>query len=339
MKTQSLLILTLASACLISCSKEKPVQEQQIAASEPVAASQAVVEDTSKQAFDIGTLPTIALDSSAYPFVQLPTLYEARDHKTLDYEKFYFAIHGKPTPLEGKLYRFGITTKNNETKFSDTLMLRSFQEGMQKLGAKELNNEQISYDLYDVIPDSVERNEANIGQITPTYGFKTKDGKTYIIQLSVNPPAVVVMEVKPFDFETQPVSAPATTVNESTNSKDLAKSIEDTGKATVHINFAVNDAKIEASSQSVIDEIAKLLHDNKNLKIAIQGHTDNTGTAQNNLKLSEKRAQSVRAALIEKSISADRLQAKGLGQAQPVASNESEDGKAQNRRVELIKIN
>lgn len=339
MKTKSLFILTLTSACLISCSKEKPVQEQQIAASEPVVASQAVVEDTSKQAFDIGTLPTIALDSSAYPFVQLPAMYAARDHKTIDFEKFYFAIHGQPTPLEGKLYTFGITTKNNETKFSDTLMIRSFQEEMQKLGAQKLNDQKIDFDLYSKNSDYIDRSFPNIARSTNTYGFKTKDGKTYIIQLGLNLPAVAVMEVKPFDIETQPVSAPPATENQSTNSKDLAKSIEDTGKATVQINFAVNDAKIESSSQQVIDEISKLLHDNKNLKIAIHGHTDNTGTAQNNLKLSEKRAQSVRAALIEKSVSADRLQAKGFGQDQPVVSNDTEDGKAQNRRVELIKIN
>lgn len=337
MKIKSLLILSLSSFCLISCAKEKPAPVDTHTSSEAVVASQPAVEEIDTTEFKVDTLPTIAVDSSAYPFIQLPTMYKTQDEQTVEFEKFYFGINGKPTALEGKLYTFGITTQNSETKFSDTLMIRSFQEQMQKLGAKKLNDQEVEYKLYEVIPDYVEKSFTNIGLPTHTYGFKTKDGKNYVIQLGLNGPAIAVMEVKPFDIETQAIVPSSTSA--STNSKDLAKSIADTGKATVHINFAVNDAKIEASSQSVIDEISKLLHDNKDLKIEIHGHTDNTGNAQNNLKLSEKRAQSVRAALIEKSIPADRLQAKGFGQNQPVASNDTEDGKAQNRRVELIKIN
>jgi outer membrane protein OmpA-like peptidoglycan-associated protein len=73
------------------------------------------------------------------------------------------------------------------------------------------------------------------------------------------------------------------------------------------------------------------------LKLRVEGHTDNQGSAAANQSLSEKRAQAVVAWLSAHDVPAGRLTAKGLGQAQPVADNSTEDGRAKNRRVELVK--
>jgi outer membrane protein OmpA-like peptidoglycan-associated protein len=72
-------------------------------------------------------------------------------------------------------------------------------------------------------------------------------------------------------------------------------------------------------------------------KVEIGGHTDNVGAADTNLALSQKRAESVRAALVERGIPTSRLAAKGYGDTAPVADNRSEEGRAKNRRVELVK--
>ena len=84
-----------------------------------------------------------------------------------------------------------------------------------------------------------------------------------------------------------------------------------------------------------LDRIVQLLKENATLKIEIIGHTDNVGKSSDNLKLSASRAQSVVAYLAARGIDPGRLIAKGLGDTQPVASNNTEAGRSQNRRTEL----
>jgi len=80
-----------------------------------------------------------------------------------------------------------------------------------------------------------------------------------------------------------------------------------------------------------------LLQDDPALKLSIDGHTDATGAAERNRTLSKERAEAVRAALLAKGIAAERLSAQGFGPDKPLADNGSEEGRAKNRRVELVK--
>lgn len=96
-------------------------------------------------------------------------------------------------------------------------------------------------------------------------------------------------------------------------------------------------AAILPDSEKILGEIATLLQQNADLKLRVEGHTDNQGNAAANQALSEKRAQAVVAWLSGHGVTAGRLSAKGLGQTQPVADNSSEDGRAKNRRVEWVK--
>jgi len=86
-----------------------------------------------------------------------------------------------------------------------------------------------------------------------------------------------------------------------------------------------------------VREIVAALKSAPALGIAIEGHTDNVGQAAANKSLSEKRAQSVMAAIVAGGIDAKRLSAAGFGQERPVADNRSEEGRAKNRRVELVR--
>jgi OmpA-OmpF porin, OOP family len=104
------------------------------------------------------------------------------------------------------------------------------------------------------------------------------------------------------------------------------------------IHFETGKATILPDSESVLTEIAKMLQQNPDVKVSVEGHTDNVGPAAANQALSEKRAQAVAAWLSSHGVAAARLKAKGWGQTKPVDDNSTDAGRAKNRRVELVKI-
>lgn len=117
----------------------------------------------------------------------------------------------------------------------------------------------------------------------------------------------------------------------------LKQQLDADGRVAIQVNFATGKADILPDSQPQIDQVLALLKQDGALRLSIEGHTDNTGGAEHNQALSEARAGSVVAALTGAGIGAERLQAKGLGQDAPVAGNDTEEGRAKNRRVELVK--
>ncbi len=119
---------------------------------------------------------------------------------------------------------------------------------------------------------------------------------------------------------------------------DLSDQLSKTGHVAVYgIHFDTGKATIQADSEAVLQQIAQLMKDDPALKLRVEGHTDNQGAAAANQTLSEKRAQAVVAWLTSNFVPASRLTAKGFGATKPVAANTSEDGRAKNRRVELVK--
>jgi OmpA-OmpF porin, OOP family len=122
------------------------------------------------------------------------------------------------------------------------------------------------------------------------------------------------------------------------DASSLSDEINKTGRVAVYgINFDTGKAIVLPDSESVLGEVVKLLEQNPDLKLRIEGHTDNQGAAAANQALSERRAQAVVAWLVMHGVTASRLTAKGLGQTTPVADNSTPDGRAKNRRVELVK--
>jgi OmpA-OmpF porin, OOP family len=121
---------------------------------------------------------------------------------------------------------------------------------------------------------------------------------------------------------------------------DMADALATKGFVDLYgIYFDTDKTDIKPESVKTLDEIANLLKIDRSLKIQISGHTDKTGTADHNMKLSEGRAKAVVDALVKNyGIAAARLQAKGYGDTKPVAPNDTEDGRAKNRRVELRKL-
>jgi outer membrane protein OmpA-like peptidoglycan-associated protein len=118
----------------------------------------------------------------------------------------------------------------------------------------------------------------------------------------------------------------------------MKQQLDADGRVALQVHFATDKADILPASKPQLDQVLQLLRDDPALRLSIDGHTDASGDAARNQRLSEARAQAVVATLTTQGIDAPRLQAKGHGQSQPVADNASEEGKARNRRVELVRL-
>jgi outer membrane protein OmpA-like peptidoglycan-associated protein len=117
----------------------------------------------------------------------------------------------------------------------------------------------------------------------------------------------------------------------------MAASIEKDGFVALDVHFATGKAEILPESRPLLQEVMTMLTAHPDFRVGVEGHTDSTGTPASNKELSLARATSVVAALTEGGIAHDRLQPNGFGQERPVADNRTEEGRAKNRRVEIVK--
>lgn len=118
----------------------------------------------------------------------------------------------------------------------------------------------------------------------------------------------------------------------------LLKALNEKGLVALYINFETGKSAIKPESMPVVDQLVKMLTEAPVLRVSIEGHTDNAGDATANRALSALRANALVKALVARGIAADRLQAKGLGQTKPIADNNTAEGRAKNRRVEIVKL-
>ena len=140
---------------------------------------------------------------------------------------------------------------------------------------------------------------------------------------------LVVLEKAPLQLKVKPLAA-----------SDLKRALDETGKAILYVNFEFDRASLRPDAKPVLDSVYALLKAEPALRLSIAGHTDNLGSDAYNQALSEKRAQAVREALVARGLKgrdAERLDAAGYGASMPIADNKTEEGRARNRRVELVK--
>ena len=122
--------------------------------------------------------------------------------------------------------------------------------------------------------------------------------------------------------------------------RDLYEALANEGRIAVQdIHFNTGRATIKPTSAETLAEIAAFLESRSEMNLLVEGHTDNAGVFQANITLSKERAEAVKAYLVERhGIDANRLETIGLGQTQPVASNDTPEGRAENRRVALVRM-
>jgi len=120
----------------------------------------------------------------------------------------------------------------------------------------------------------------------------------------------------------------------------MKRALDSAGTISIYgINFDTAKDRLKPGAEKVLVEINKLMLNYPELKIEIQGHTDNVGSANYNLNLSNKRANTVKQYLLLFGVDKNRMTAKGYGLTKPIATNDTEVGRAKNRRVELVKLN
>ncbi len=166
--------------------------------------------------------------------------------------------------------------------------------------------------------------------------LQTDENGHYLITLPVGKDYVLNVNRKNYLFYSDHFSLPSNQVDTSFYVDIPLQPIE-TGASIVLKNIFFDSKKweLKPGSQTELNKVVQLLNDNPALKIEITGHTDNIGNPADNLILSENRAKSVVKYLIANGIAPGRLMSKGYGETRPIAPNNSEENRAQNRRTEL----
>ena len=137
---------------------------------------------------------------------------------------------------------------------------------------------------------------------------------------------VTILELAELDYDVEIIDADT-----------ILYQLETEGFITLYINFDTGKATLKPDAAEVIDEIVTALKSKTDLKVKLEGHTDNVGNAAANKKLSDDRANAVMNAIVAKGIDKARLSAEGFGLEKPIADNNTQEGRAKNRRVELVK--
>jgi outer membrane protein OmpA-like peptidoglycan-associated protein len=153
-----------------------------------------------------------------------------------------------------------------------------------------------------------------------------KNGKVFNIKVACTNNSDILLDILEMEQMKQEITA-----------NEMLDALNKDGFIALNILFETGKSTIQAESLPIVDQIYELLKSDLTLKVSVEGHTDNVGDAANNKKLSNDRARSVMNALVTKGIETSRLTSTGWGQEKPVADNRSEEGRASNRRVEIVK--
>lgn len=116
--------------------------------------------------------------------------------------------------------------------------------------------------------------------------------------------------------------------------------VTETGNIVLHgVHFKIGSSELTVDAKARLDEVVESLKNAKKVEVEVRGHTSSTGSSALNMRLSQERAQSVMNYLTSQGIDSDRLRTQGFGETRPIATNETEEGRAKNRRVELYILN
>jgi len=273
--------------------------------------------------------------------------YKARNYDTLT---FFDKDLTKPVALEGHVIRIIYRVAPNKT--SSLEVFRNYEEELKSKGFELLHSGSLA-DL-KVGTDFTQNEVQQGGFVADFWGGAYQNG--YDIDAVKNDPAgdihlrVAVVEMVQGRGPLAPgevgIVVDSLQVKGVSNkmvdgtADDMAKQLASAGSINLYgIYFDTNKTDVKPESKPTLDEVGKLLSSDATLKLKVVGHTDNVGTAEYNNDLSKRRAQSVVQTLVTTySVASERLTPFGAGFTQPVASNDTDEGRAKNRRVELVKM-
>ena len=294
--------------------------------------------------FDINTIKESTADLGTFPYLNPPDTYtygfkkEINTNDISDFDKEYFAVAGKLIPIEGKSFKTYIEKNRSDGKrFNSLIVGKSYEEAILALGGVKVND--------STIPKSEIERVGNKELITKHFGYsidynmlddiktyviKTKDKEIWIQYYLINDESGRITILEKSKLQTLAIS----TISANQMKTDIKKN----GKTILNINFDIDKASLKTDGEKIVEEITALLKSNPDLKLSIEGHTDNSGIANKNKQLSTDRATTVLNKLVKSGIDKSRLKATGYGSEKPLVANISEENKAKNRRVELVKF-
>ncbi|MCA4810585.1 OmpA family protein [Empedobacter stercoris] len=326
-----LFIVAIAATLIVSCNNKTEEKKTNNVAVDTNQNQENTIAD---KGFDINKIPFSTADIGDFPFINLPQgLQEMNKPLVKEFDICFFPINGVMTPFEGKLYKTFVSPKQGE-EFSQHFFEKSMADYLQSIGAVKVFDGEITKEEYERYnkQDPNKGGEGDMGYAGQNMKFwvlRTKDkGNVYIQYLSNNAGASLnVLQEANFKQTITKVTA-----------DDIANDLTKNGKSILYINFDVDQAKITQEGDEIVTEIANALKKDNTMKISIEGHTDNSGDAKHNKKLSNDRANTVMQKLIALGIDKTRLSAIGYGAEKPFVANDTEENKAKNRRVELVKV-
>lgn len=192
-------------------------------------------------------------------------------------------------------------------------LIRNYQNAVRQIGGAV---------LYERLPGEGDGGETTLKVTT--------GGKDVWIKVL---PEIFSVPTQSYQLTITEVAAMAQVIS----ANELLDELNRNGFVALYINFDTGKADLKQDGVATVKEIAAMMKANPTLKLGVEGHTDNVGDAASNKKLSEARARSVTSAIVAAGVDAARLSATGFGQERPVADNRTEEGRAKNRRVELVR--
>lgn len=332
----------LASALLMSLAACKRDDAPADAAGPPT--SSAAPEQQASPPADIGTQPTEAAAFNAsdlpvsnvplgsFPYLGLPQGYVAKDVVQSGFDRVPFWTGDRVEWVEGKVYSAAVQS-NGEQPYSQLEINRNVQALVEELGGKRI----FSGKLPSATSQEIGNDKAAVTYVGGIGDIYNEPAETYVIHredrdiwvhlgAGGSSAGLLLVETKPVQITAKVLQADA-----------LKQALQTKGTVAIQVNFATDAAQILPESEPQIEQVTALLKNDDQLRLSVEGHTDNSGGEAHNQKLSQARADAVRERLVAAGINAARLTAKGHGQSQPVADNATEQGRAQNRRVELVK--
>lgn len=234
--------------------------------------------------------------------------YYISEQTNKDFDSYTSPYLTEDNIWEGKATQTNYSAKEGTKELSFIQVVRNYENAAKKLDGK------ILYSDNRILNAKIEKSSG----VTYVSVEVFNEGRDYTL---------LIVENKPMEDEV------------TINAAALNKGISETGKIAVYgIYFDTAKSVVKAESKPTIDEIVKLLTQNEKLKLFVVGHTDSDGSVESNMKLSSDRAASVVKSLTENGIQAARLKSAGVGPYCPVENNRTDEGKAKNRRVELVEM-
>ena len=343
----ALISLACIGTLLVACSQTAPdqgseVQSQETVPTAEIETASTVVDtpelpspDTSdaRDGFDIASVPVSDVALGDFPYFTLPDGYHHpnRAIPMRDFDRVAVWTGDRLEWVEGRVFESLVHADRKAGKgFSRVEVMRNIDHQVGKAGGTMVTDSRVPREIIKAWDEGQEWSQGR-GDVynspAVTWLVRRADRNIWINFVSNNTSGSwMVVESAAFEPTAQLLP-----------SSELRQKLDADGRVAIQIQFDVDKAEILPASQPQIDQVAAMLEADTGLQLAVEGHTDNTGTAEHNRSLSDARAQSVMAALVAKGTAASRLSAEGFGQDKPIADNGTEEGRARNRRVELVR--